>query len=134
MTFGRKCNLENFVKHASCLPSLSVPRGSFTSKGCASLAGLERGILFRFELNAHPGMFVCANLYSTGVVKVTLAKADLTLVFDQIRDSLSAINAVAEKANPPLSVYDSSISNPLAWSTMKLALIKKQFDLGFRIK
>ncbi len=122
------------MKHASCLPFLSVPRGAFASKGCTSIAGLERGTQFKFELNAHPGMFVCANLYSTGVVKVTLAKADLSVVFDQIRDSLSAINAVAEKANPPVSVYVTSISNPLAWSGMKLALIKKQFDLGFRIK
>ena len=86
------------------------------------------------ELASHPGKFVTANLYSTGVVKVTLAKTELAAVFDQIRDSLIAVNAAAQVSNPPVSVFDSSGGQPLAWSSLKLALIKKQFDLGFRIK
>ena len=122
------------MKYASCVPSLLLSRGSFVSKGGDSSLGLERGIHFRFELSFLPGTLVSANIYSTGVVKVTLVKADLALVFNQIRDHLSTINAAAQIANPSLSVYDFSISNPLTWSDLKFALIKKQFDLGFRIK
>jgi hypothetical protein len=133
VAFGRKCNLENFVKHASSVPSLSVSRGSFVGKGGHSVSGFERGIHFNMELDTHPGMFVSANLYATGVVKVTLAKTDLITVFNQLRDSLISINSAALRASPPACVYDSSES-ALAWSDLKLALVKKQFDLGFRIK
>jgi hypothetical protein len=86
------------------------------------------------ELTTHPGMYVSANLYATGVVKVTLAKTDLVSVFNQIRDSLSTINLAAQQSCPPVSVYDSTHLNSLAWADLKLALVKKQFDLGFRIK
>ena len=117
------------------MPSLSISQGSFAKKlGGDSRAGIEKGLIFKVELASHPGKFVTANLYSTGVVKVTLAKTELAAVFDQIRDSLIAVNAAAQVSNPPVSVFDSSGGQPLAWSSLKLALIKKQFDLGFRIK
>ena len=103
-------------------------------KGGSSVSSFERGIYFKMELTTHPGMFVSANLYATGVVKVTLAKTDLVSVFNQVRDSLSAINLAAQRDVPPATVYDSSHLNCLAWSDLKLALVKKQFDLGFRIK
>ena len=136
VTFGRKFDLENFVKHASSVPSLSIPvsRGAFASKERDTLTGIEKGIHFRCEMATHLGMFVGANLYATGVLKVTLVKLDLTLAFNQIRDSLIKVNAAAHNADPPVSVYNFSLSDPLHWSDMKLALIKKQFDLGFRIK
>jgi len=103
-------------------------------KGGNSRANIEKGLTLKMELAGHPGKFVTANLYLTGVVKVTLAKTELALVFDQIRDSLNAVNATAQAANPPVSVFESSAVRPLAWCALKLALIKKQFDLGFRIK